>query len=58
MPRRAGVLAGGPLPAAQAVDVVAQAAAGLAAAHAAGLVHRDIKPGNRVISQNRGALRR
>lgn len=52
------MLAGGPLPAAQAVDVVAQAAAGLAAAHAAGLVHRDIKPGNRVISQNRGALRR
>jgi serine/threonine-protein kinase len=40
------VLAGGPLPVARAVDVVAQAAAGLAAAHAAGLVHRDIKPAN------------
>ena len=45
-PSLAEVLAGGPLPAARAVDVVAQAAAGLAAAHAAGLVHRDIKPGN------------
>jgi len=45
-PSLAGVLAGGPLPAARAVDVVAQAAAGLAAAHAAGLVHRDIKPAN------------
>jgi serine/threonine-protein kinase len=45
-PSLAGVLAGGPLGAGQAVDVVAQAAAALAAAHAAGLVHRDIKPGN------------
>jgi serine/threonine protein kinase len=45
-PSLAEVLAGGPLPAARAVEVVAQAAAGLAAAHAAGLVHRDIKPAN------------
>jgi serine/threonine-protein kinase len=31
------------------LDVVAQAAAGLAAAHATGLVHRDIKPANLLI---------
>jgi eukaryotic-like serine/threonine-protein kinase len=45
-PSLAGVLTGGPLEPAVAMDVVAQAAAGLAAAHAAGLVHRDIKPAN------------
>jgi eukaryotic-like serine/threonine-protein kinase len=45
-PSLAGVLTDGPLEPARAMDVVAQAAAGLAAAHAAGLVHRDIKPAN------------
>jgi serine/threonine-protein kinase len=44
------VLASGPLSPAHAADVIAQAATGLQAAHAAGLVHRDIKPGNIMIA--------
>ena len=46
----AGVLAGGPLDAARTMDVVAQAAAGLQAAHAMGLVHGDIKPGSLLLA--------
>jgi serine/threonine-protein kinase len=37
---------GGPLPAAEACHIISQVAAGLEAAHAHGLVHRDVKPGN------------
>jgi hypothetical protein len=48
-PSLAGILAAGPVPPVVALDVVAQAADGLSAAHRAGLVHRDVKPGNILI---------
>lgn len=40
------------LPVAQALDLASQVLAGLAVAHAHGLVHRDIKPGNVLLAAN------
>jgi eukaryotic-like serine/threonine-protein kinase len=45
--------AGGPLAPADVMDITAQAACGLAAAHAAALVHQDIKPGNLLLADGR-----
>ncbi len=44
----------GPLPAAEAAWLAAQAAAGLAHAHAKGIVHRDVKPANLMLTADGG----
>jgi serine/threonine-protein kinase len=46
----------GSLPAEQALNYVLQAARGLEAAHAEGIVHRDIKPGNLLLDK-RGTVK-
>ncbi|WP_433315334.1 serine/threonine-protein kinase [Micromonospora chersina] len=40
----------GPLPVDQALSIAVQTCDGIAAAHAAGVVHRDIKPGNLIVT--------
>lgn len=46
----------GPLAVDAAVRVAAQAALGLAAAHEAGVIHRDVKPGNLFLSRAPGGV--
>jgi eukaryotic-like serine/threonine-protein kinase len=48
------VLAGGPLPLGTAVDYALQACEGLAAVHALGIVHRDVKPANLFLAREPG----
>jgi serine/threonine protein kinase len=48
---------GGPLPVQQACEYIRQAAGGLAHAHERGLVHRDIKPHNLIMSVRDGLIK-
>ena len=46
------MLRGGPLPLRKAISIASQAASGLAKAHEAGVVHRDLKPGNLMVTRD------
>lgn len=44
-------IARGPLPVSEAVDFAVQAAEGLARAHETGIIHRDVKPSNLMVTE-------
>jgi serine/threonine protein kinase len=48
------LISGGPLPADRAISIIGQVASALDVAHARGLVHRDIKPGNILVDTDAG----
>ena len=50
LPLSAWLRGGEPMPPERAADVVAQAADAIAAAHALGIVHRDVKPANLLVT--------
>ncbi len=51
------IRAGGPVETREAVRIGMQSARGLAAAHAQGLVHRDVKPGNILLEDGVGRVK-